>query len=97
MQCLLIVLALAAPRLLLFFIWILTDWFSRSFYTVVIPVLGILFMPYTTLAYLAAMLNNNMAVSGWWTGLILLAIIVDVAHLGVGRFRKRARRKRYRG
>lgn len=93
MQCLLIVLALAVPRLLLFFIWMLTDWFSRSFYTVAIPVLGILFMPYTTLAYLAAMLNNNMAVSGWWTVLILLAIIVDVAHLGAGRFRKRARRQ----
>ena len=64
MGCILVVIALAVPRVLMFFMWLLTDWFARAFDTVIWPVLGFLFMPYTTLAYMTAMLNNNHALSG---------------------------------
>ena len=67
MGCIYAVLALAVPRVLIFFAFLLTDWFGRAFETRVWPLMGFVFMPYTTLAYLApAMLNNNHTLSGDW-------------------------------
>ena len=63
MGCIFAVLALAVPRVLMLFIFLLTDWFPRAFQTQVWPIIGVVFMPYTTLAYLAAMLNNNHSLS----------------------------------
>jgi len=83
-SCLLTLIALCVPRVLIFFIWLLTDWFSRGFETVVWPVLGFLFMPYTTLAYLAAMLRNDHSLSGWWVVLVVFAVLVDLSHWGGG-------------
>jgi len=53
MGCIYAVLALAVPRVLIFFAFLLTDWFGRAFETRVWPLMGFVFMPYTTLAYLA--------------------------------------------
>lgn len=84
MPCIIAVVALMVPRVVMFFIWLFTDMFNRSFDTVYWPLLGFLFMPYTTLAYLATMLNNNHTVGGWWLGLIIVAAIVDAGHWGGG-------------
>ena len=84
MGCVYVILALGMPRLLMFFIWLLTDCFVRAFQTVLWPALGFLFMPYTTLAYMAAMLNNNHRVDGWWLALVIVAAVVDVGHWGGG-------------
>lgn len=85
MGCVLVVIGLAVPRVLMFFIWLLTDWFGRGFETRVWPILGFIFLPYTTLAYLAAMLNNNHALSRLWLVLFVLAILFDVGNWGGGR------------
>ena len=82
MGCLFAILALAVPRVLMVFIFLLTDWFPSAFQTQVWPIIGFVFMPYTTLAYLAAMLNNNHMVSGGWLALLIVGIIVDVGHWG---------------
>ena len=66
------------------FAFLLTDWFGRGFETQVWPILGFVFMPYTTLAYLGAMLNNNHTLSGGWLALFIVAIIVDAGHWGGG-------------
>ena len=81
MGCILTIIALLIPRVVLFFIWLLTDWFTRAFDSVVWPLLGFLFMPYTTLAYTAAMLNNR-GVSGWWLVMVIVAAVVDIGHWG---------------
>lgn len=91
MGCLLVVIGLAVPRLLMFFIWLLTDWLGRGFETRVWPILGFIFLPYTTLAYLAAMLNNNHALSGFWLVLFVLAILVDIGNWGGSRAASRRR------
>ena len=82
MPCLVAGIALLVPRLVMFFIFLLTDWFKAAFDTWYWPLLGFVFMPYTTLAYMAAMLNNNHMVSGWWLALIIIAAIVDAGHWG---------------
>jgi hypothetical protein len=58
MSCVLVVIALLMPRLVMMFIAVLADWFFTSYQTVLWPVLGFFFAPYTTLVYMAAMLNN---------------------------------------
>ncbi|HEX9262103.1 MAG TPA: hypothetical protein VF893_06200 [Candidatus Bathyarchaeia archaeon] len=72
------------PRVLMVFVFLLTDWFGHAFQTSVWPILGFVFMPYTTLAYLAAMLKNNHTLSGGWLVLLVVAIVVDAGHWGGG-------------
>ena len=86
--------ALALPRVMMAIAFLMTDWFSRAFETRLWPIIGFLFMPYSTLAYMAAMLNNNHALTGGWLVLVIVAIIVDAGHWGgSGRtYRRRARR-----
>jgi hypothetical protein len=64
------------------FIAVLTDWFARAFDTFLWPFLGFLLMPYTTLAYLAGMLNNDRHISGFWAFLLILAVIADLGGQG---------------
>jgi hypothetical protein len=89
MPCLVISIAVFFPRVVLIIIAILTKWISASFDTMLWPIVGFLFMPYTTLAYMAAMLNNNHAVSGGWLALVIIAALVDLGGQG-----KSARRRK---
>jgi hypothetical protein len=92
MGCLLVVLALLLPRVVMVFIWLLTNWFQAVFKTLLWPILGFLFMPYTTLAYVAAMLNTGGNIAGGWLVLIIVAAVVDVGHWGhAGRYHRRRR------
>lgn len=93
--CLLAAFGLLVPRVLLFFMWLLRgDWFAQSFHHWVWPVLGFLFMPYTTLAYMAGMLNNHGHISGGWLVLVIVAVLVDIGHWGGGQRSYRVRRGR---
>ena len=82
MPCLLPILAVFFPRFVMICIAIFTNWFGAAFQTVLWPVLGFLFMPYTTLAYMAAMLNNHHNVSGGWLALVVIAALVDLGGQG---------------
>jgi hypothetical protein len=93
MPCLAVVFAVFFPRLVMIVIWLCTSWFNVAFKTILWPLLGFIFMPYTTLAYMAAMLNNHHAVNGLWLVLIVFAALVDLGghtHLT----RRRAWRRR---
>lgn len=79
MPCLFVLLAMILPRVAIVFIWLLTDWFSRAYQTVLWPVLGFFFMPYTTLVYLWARLSAGGVIGLWWL-LLVLAILFDVSH-----------------
>jgi len=82
MGCLLPLVSIFVPRLVMFFIFLLTNWFSQAYHTIIWPVLGFLFMPYTTLAYMATMLCNNHHVDGSWMVLIIVAVVVDLGSGG---------------
>ena len=82
MGFILVVMALAVPRVLMCIAYLMTEWFLRAFETRLWPILGFVFMPYTTLAYVAVMLNSNHALTGGWLALFIAAIVVDVAHWG---------------
>jgi low temperature requirement protein LtrA len=78
MGCILPIFALFVPRLSMFFIWLLTSWFGEAYETKLYPFLGWLFMPYTTLAYMTAMLQNNHELNGGWIVLLVVAVMFDL-------------------
>ena len=90
MGCILPIISLFMPRVVLFFIWLLTNWFSLAFKTALWPLLGFFFMPYTTLAYLAAMLNGGQ-ITLFWLIILIIAILWDLGGQGGSMRRRRAR------
>jgi hypothetical protein len=60
MPCLFVLLALAAPRLVVLVLWFATTWFRGIFATILWPVLGFVFLPTTLLWY--------TAVQNWFGG-----------------------------
>ena len=94
MPCLFVILAYFFPRLVMIVIAICTNWFSAAFETVLWPILGFLFMPYTTLAYMTAMLNNHHTVNGGWLALVIVAALVDLGGQGSTARQRRWKRRR---
>ncbi|MDD2858812.1 MAG: hypothetical protein PHU75_09080 [Candidatus Nanopelagicales bacterium] len=78
MSCFLLVLGLLGPRLALLYAWIftprVTDAFSGSF---LVPLLGFLLLPWTTLAYCAAWsLVGGVTGIGWLV--VVLGLLLDL-------------------
>ncbi|MBU2577140.1 MAG: hypothetical protein KKF50_05475 [Nanoarchaeota archaeon] len=73
-----VILSVFCPRVFMFFAWLMSDWFSRTFETRIWPFLGFLFMPFITLAYMATMLNNEGSVSGGWIVLLIVGVLFDL-------------------
>lgn len=94
MPCLLVLLAVLLPRVVMFFIWLLTDWFTRAFEGAwILPLLGFFFMPYTTLAYTWAMISRGVLTLPWIL-LLIIAVAADISHWGGGFTLRRRRRRR---
>jgi hypothetical protein len=91
--CLFVVLALLVPRVAMVVVFFFTDWFGRTFDTWLLPLLGFIFLPYTTLAYMGAMLNAGGITLGWLV-IIILAVLADVGHWGGGGYTHRYKRER---
>ena len=79
--CLIAIVGSICPRILLFFIWLLTNWFALAYETRIWPFLGFLLMPFTTLAYMAAIINNGR-LDGIWLAIFVIAAIIDLGSNG---------------
>lgn len=84
MGCLLVVLAAIAPRLVLLFVWLFTPLVSRAFDSFIVPALGIIFLPFTTLVYVLVF-NPGVGVTGFSWVWVVLALAIDVGTYGSGR------------
>jgi hypothetical protein len=65
------------PRLLLFIIWLSSNLVTRAFSSFLIPLLGLLFLPYTTLAYVLSynpIAHGLIGLSWVW---VLIGFAVD--------------------
>jgi hypothetical protein len=89
MGCLLPIISLFMPRVVMGFIWLLTHWFSLAFKTTIWPLLGFLFMPYTTLAYMGAMLNGGGHITLFWLIVLVIAVMWDLGGQGRSLWRKK--------
>lgn len=88
MPCLIALFALISPRLALFFVLIFSDMIDRAFDGWVLPVLGFLLLPWTTLAYVVMWDVGTRDVSGFEWFIVGFAFLVDLASYFGG---KRAR------
>ena len=79
MGCLLVLLASFAPRLVLVLMWIFGDMVDQAFSGFVIPLLGLVALPYTTLFYVLAW-NPVGGPSVWGWFLVAGGFLLDVAH-----------------
>jgi hypothetical protein len=79
---------LAFPRLGLALLFLFTHYLDRAFQSVLVLILGFLFLPLTTLTY-AWMINSHVAVQGINLLFLLIAALVDLGALGGGYSRRR--------
>ena len=78
MCCTLLLAAGIGPRIALLFVWIFGDRVEHAFDSWVWPLLGLLFLPWTTLAYIFAW-GSADGVSGWGWVLVGAGIALDIA------------------
>jgi hypothetical protein len=89
MPCLLLIVILAFPRLGLALLFLITHYLDKAFSSILILILGFLFLPITTLVY-AWMFNSGLPAAGINLLWLLLAALVDLGGIGGGYSRRRA-------
>jgi hypothetical protein len=87
--CLLILIAAFSPRLALLLVWIFTPWVDRAFGPIIWPILGIIFLPFTTLMYVILWNTGGRGVTGWEWALVILALLGDAAAHAASAARRR--------
>ena len=85
MPCLVGLLGLITPRVVIVLLVIFTDYIGRAFDGVLLPLLGFIFLPTTTLAWAFAQNSNNGKVSGLYLVLVIVAVLLDLGLIGGGR------------
>ena len=90
MGCLIFLLALLSARVALIFMWIFTNLVDRAFDTFIVPLLGVFFLPWTTLMYVV-LWSPGGGVNGWEWFLVALGFVIDVGSYGGGATQRRAR------
>jgi hypothetical protein len=88
MGCLLVLVAAISPRLALVLVWIFTNLVDRAFEGFLLPLLGLIFLPLTTLIYVLAY-SPLTGVSGWGWFFVILAVLVDLGSYGGGAYSRR--------
>ncbi len=84
MPCCLMLVAAMFPRLALFVMW-LSGYGGRAFDSVLWPLLGFFFMPFTTCAYAIGM-NEKGSIDGWALAVLIVAVVMDIgSHSGGAR------------
>ncbi|MGZ8567201.1 MAG: hypothetical protein ACXWXS_09135 [Actinomycetota bacterium] len=80
MGCLLVLLGAFAPRVLFLFIWIARPaYVDAVFDTWILPLLGLVFLPFTTLIWLI-LDQPPIGVHGWDWLWIVIAVLLDLGH-----------------
>jgi hypothetical protein len=79
MPCLLLLFALATPRLVIVVLWLFTSWFRGIFAIALWPVMGFLFLPTTLLWYTAVQHWFHGAWTFWPVVGLVIAVATDVS------------------
>ena len=84
MPCLLLLVTLFFPRIVLLLLWFFSTYLQRAYHGgLLIPILGFIFLPLTTLVY-AWEVNNQMPTAGINLLWLLIAVIIDLGGWGHG-------------
>ena len=83
MGCMILLLSLIGPRVALGFVWIFTILVDRAYDNVIVPILGFVFLPWTTLVYALAYDGNGVSAIGWF--FVAMAALGDVSSITAAR------------
>ena len=88
MPCLLLLVVLAFPRVVLVLLFLLSNYLQRAYHDLLLPILGFVFLPLTTLVY-AWMVNNHHSLDyGVNLVILIVAVLIDVGGIGGGWWRR---------
>ncbi len=90
MPCFLVLIAFFFPRIVIALLALGTHYMASAYHTLLWPLLGFFFAPYTTLAYAWAM-NSHGSVEGPYLIVVIIAVLVDLGVLGGGARTRRVR------
>ncbi len=68
---------LLGPRVFLIGVWLLTNWYA-AFDSRLVALLGWLFLPYTSLAWMYIYFHNAGQVQGGYLVLLILGVLLDL-------------------
>src|ERR1700729_185819 len=88
--CLLLVVFLAFPRIALALLFLLSNYLERAYHGLILPLLGFLFLPLTTLVY-AWMANTRQPIAGINLLILVVTIVIDLGGLSGGEYHRRRR------
>lgn len=83
MCCPILLLFLLGPRIVLALLFFLSNYITRAYHGLLLPLLGFIFLPWTTLAY-AWIVNTGHHVDGLYLILIVVTVVVDLGAHGGG-------------
>jgi hypothetical protein len=85
-----LILFFAFPRIALVLLFLFSNYLQRAYHGLILPLVGFLFLPLTTLAY-AWMVNSRLPIAGVNLLILIIAVVVDVGGLGGGAYHRRTR------
>ena len=91
MPCLLTLVVLMFPRVILVLMWLFSSYLDRAYHGLVIPLLGFIFLPITTIVY-AWMVNSGLPIAGFNLVILIVAVLLDAGSHGSGASYYRRRR-----
>ncbi len=90
MPCLLLIVVVAFPRLVLVLMFLFSNYLTRAYHGLIVPLLGFFFLPLTTLVY-AWLVNTRQPLEGVSLLYLIVAVIIDVGGWGGGEYHRRRR------
>ena len=90
MGLLLLVFFLIFPRIALLLLFFFSNYLERAYHGLLVPLLGFLFLPLTTLVY-SWMVNTGQALTNFNLLLLIITVVVDLGGLGTGEYHRRTR------
>jgi hypothetical protein len=83
MPCLFLVLGIAFPRVILALLFFFTRYLDRPFHGLLVPLLGFIFLPLTTLIY-AVIINSGHTPDGLYLVALVICVLADLGMIGGG-------------
>ena len=90
MPCILLIFVLAFPRVVLALLFLLSNYLDRAYHGLLVPLLGFLFLPVTTIVY-AWLVNTHRPLDGFNLLVLIVAVLIDAGGLGGGEWHRRSR------
>ena len=90
MPCLLLLLLLVFPRVALVLVFLFSHYLERAYHGLLLPFLGFIFLPVTTLTY-AWLMNTGRPIQGINLVILIVAVVIDLGGLGGGEHQRRRR------